>query len=98
VLQAALSVVLVAGATMLGRSLNNLEHQDFGYRTDGRTMISIRIPRSDYTTPKLIAFYRDIEERLKAVPGVAGSGLAGYNPLTVTGVKWSSSPAILPPR
>src|SRR5256884_7328521 len=29
--QAALSVVLVAGATMLGRSLNKLENQDFGY-------------------------------------------------------------------
>src|SRR5204863_219949 len=30
VLQATLSVVLVAGATMLGRSLNNVQHQDFG--------------------------------------------------------------------
>ena len=82
VLQAALSVVLVAGATMLGRSLNNLEHQDFGYRTDGRTMISIRMPRSDYTTPRLIALYRDIEQRLQALPGVTGGGLALYNPLT----------------
>src|SRR4029453_14206237 len=32
VLQATLSVVLVAGATMLGRSLNNLPHQAFGDR------------------------------------------------------------------
>jgi len=32
VVQATLSVVLVAGATMLGRSLNKLEHQDFGYQ------------------------------------------------------------------
>ena len=30
VLQATLSVVLVAGATMLGRSLNNVQHQDSG--------------------------------------------------------------------
>jgi predicted permease len=82
VLQAALSVVLVAGATMLGRSLNNLEHQDFGYRTDGRAMISIRMPRSHYTPPKLTALYRDIEQRLKALPGVEGGGLALYNPLT----------------
>ncbi|MGA2120224.1 MAG: ABC transporter permease, partial [Bryobacteraceae bacterium] len=36
VVQAALSVVLVAGATMLARSLDKLEHQNFGYRTDGR--------------------------------------------------------------
>src|SRR5437667_12881357 len=33
--QATLSVVLVAGATMLARSLNRLEHQDFGYQIQG---------------------------------------------------------------
>src|SRR5207245_7042235 len=32
VLQATLSVALVAGATMLARSLSNLERQDFGYQ------------------------------------------------------------------
>ena len=31
VVQATLSVVLVAGSTMLGRSLGNLEGQDFGF-------------------------------------------------------------------
>src|SRR5207248_6545169 len=41
VVQAALSVALVAGATMLARSLNNLEHQDFGYLTEGRVMVSL---------------------------------------------------------
>jgi ABC-type antimicrobial peptide transport system permease subunit len=39
VVQAALSVVLVAGATMLGRSLSKLEHQDFGYKTKGRIVV-----------------------------------------------------------
>ena len=82
VLQAALSVVLVAGATMLGRSLNNLEHQDFGYRTDGRTLVSIRMPHSDYPPAKLNALYRDIEQRVNAMPGVQGGGLALYNPMT----------------
>jgi len=33
--QAAFSVVLVAGATMLGRSLNKLEHQDSDIRCQG---------------------------------------------------------------
>jgi len=33
IVQATVSVVLVAGATMLGRSLNKLEHQDFGCST-----------------------------------------------------------------
>src|SRR5207237_5887878 len=36
ILQATLSVVLVAGAAMLARSLNNLEGQDFDYQVKGR--------------------------------------------------------------
>jgi predicted permease len=82
VVQAALSVVLVAGATMLGRSLSNLEHQDFGYEVHGRTLVSIRTPHADYTTAKLTALNREVERRLKALPGVEGAGLALYNPLT----------------
>src|SRR5208282_1477101 len=41
ILQATLSVVLVAGATMLGRSLNKLEHQDFGYQLPGRVEVAL---------------------------------------------------------
>ncbi len=40
--QATLSVVLVAGATMLARSLSNLENQDFGYRVPGRVVVQMR--------------------------------------------------------
>jgi predicted permease len=80
--QAALSVVLVAGATMLGRSLNKLEHQDFGYQIEGRVVVAMHKPLSSYTQPKLAALYRQMEDRLNRVPGVQGSGLAIYNPLT----------------
>ncbi len=80
--QATLSVVLVAGATMLARSLNNLQAQDFGYRVPGRVLVSINRPPSTYTVPQLTAMYRRLEDRLNRLPGVEGSGLATYNPLT----------------
>jgi predicted permease len=82
VVQATLSVVLVAGATMLARSLNKLEHQDFGYKIPGRVEISLQSPPSSYTLPKLTALYRQMEDRLASLPGVQGAGLAMYNPLT----------------
>jgi len=82
ILQAALSVVLVAGATMLARSLNKLEHQDFGYQVPGRVEVEMHRPPTDYTLPKLAALYREIEQRLDLLPGVRGAGLALYNPLT----------------
>ena len=82
VAQAALSVVLVAGATMLARSLNKLEHQDFGYQVQGRVLVELHNPPASYTEAKLAALYRELEERLNRLPGVRGSGLALYNPLT----------------
>ena len=82
VVQATLSVVLVAGATMLGRSLNKLEHQDFGYQIQGRVEVELHNPPASYTQARLAALYRQLEERLNRLPGVQGSGLAMYNPLT----------------
>ncbi len=82
VVQATLSVVLVAGATMLARSLNKLEHQDFGYRVQGRVVVDMNPPPASYTQPQLAALYRQLEEQLSRLPGVQGTGLAMYNPLT----------------
>ncbi len=70
VVQATLSVVLVAGATMLARSLNKLEHQDFGYQVQNRVEVDMNNPPATYTQPQLAALYRQLE------------GLALYNPLT----------------
>jgi predicted permease len=82
IVQATLSVVLVAGATMLARSLDKLERQDFGYLVKGRVVVGVNRPPATYTQPKLAALYRQLEDRLNRLPGVEGSGLALYNPLT----------------
>jgi len=81
VVQSTLSVVLVACATMLARSLANLEHQDFGYPAQGRVLIGVNRLPSTYTPQQLSVLYRDIEQRLARLPGVRGYGLALYNPL-----------------
>jgi predicted permease len=82
VVQATLSVVLVAGATMLARSLNKLEHQDFGFQVQNRVEVSMNRPPATYTEPQLAALYRQLEEKLDRLPGVQSAGLALYNPLT----------------
>lgn len=82
VVQATLSVVLVAGSTMLGRSLGNLEAQDFGFEIDGRVLVALNRPPASYSAERLAALYRDVEARLARIPGVQGVGLALYNPLT----------------
>lgn len=82
VVQATVSVVLVAGATMLGRSLNKLEHQDFGFQVPGRVIVELHNPPGNYNLAQLAPLYRQMEERLSRLPGVQASGLAMYNPLT----------------
>src|SRR5262245_595896 len=82
ILQATLSVVVVAGSTMLTRSLVNLEGQDFGYKVQGRVLVGLNRLPATYTLERLSSLYRDIEQRLSGLPGVRGAGLALYNPLT----------------
>jgi predicted permease len=82
IVQATLSVVLVAGSTMLGRSLGNLEGQDFGFARDGRVLVTVGRPSAEITGDRLTALYRDLQDRLRRIPGVQGAGLALYNPLT----------------
>src|SRR5205085_3926153 len=82
VVQATLSVVLVAGAGMLARSLNNLEHQDFGFQTARRINVQLNSPPATYTQDRLTALYRDLEDRLNHLPGVERASLALYNPFT----------------
>src|SRR6202140_4043433 len=82
VVQAAVSIVLVAGSTMLGRSLNKLERQDFGFQVPGRVVVELHNPPSNYTLPQLAARSRQLEASLDRLPGVQGSGLALYDPLT----------------
>ena len=82
VVQATVSVVLVAGSTMLARSLDNLESQDLGYTIEGRVLVALNRPPASYTPEKLAALYRDVEERLRRMPGITAAGLALYNPLT----------------
>jgi predicted permease len=82
IVQATLSVVLVAGATMLARSLGNLEHQNLGFETANRVVVEINPPAATYTPQRLNALYREMEDRLKQMAGIEQVGLALYNPLT----------------
>ena len=61
VVQATLSIVLLAGAGLLTRSLRNLEHQSFGFETDHRISIVMNEPPASYTEPQLDALYREFQ-------------------------------------
>jgi predicted permease len=82
VLQATISIVLLAGAGLLIRSLQKMEHQDFGFATDHRINIAVNAPFSGYSPEKLNAVYSELQARLAAIPGVQRAALALYSPFT----------------
>jgi predicted permease len=86
VAQAAVSLVLLSTAAMLGGSLRNLEHQNFGFDPDGRYLVSIYSPLGNYKQEELVLLFREIQDRLSAVPGVRGVSSATYAPMT--GAQW----------
>jgi predicted permease len=85
--QAALSVVLLSAAAMLARSLQHLEHQNLGFATDGRYVVSIDSKASNQPQERLIPIFREIERRLRALPGVRSASAALYGPMS--GSNWS---------
>jgi predicted permease len=81
VFQAALSVVLLAGAVLMSKSLANLEHQSFGVVTTNRYVVHFDPAGAGYSVDRLPALYREIENRFTALPGVTSFSLAMYSPL-----------------
>jgi macrolide transport system ATP-binding/permease protein len=88
ILQVALSVVLLAGAILMTKSLRNLEHQDFGIATANRYVLQFDPKGVGYTLDRLPALYRQIEDRFSALPAVANVSLVRYIPLG--GNMWGS--------
>ncbi len=82
VVQATLSVVLLTGAGLLTRSMQKMEHQNFGFETDHRVNLSVNAPFSSYSPEKLDATYRALRQRLERIPGVQSAALALYTPFT----------------
>ena len=87
VFQAALSVVLIAGAILMTKTLANLESENFGVATANRYVFHFDPQGAGYTFDKLPALYREIQNRFSALPGLTTASLALYSPLE--GDNWS---------
>ena len=68
--QAAMSLVLLSAAALLGQSLRNLEHQNFGFETQDRYIAWINPQLSNYPPERMEPMFRQIDDRLREIPGV----------------------------
>jgi len=87
VCQAALSLVLVAGAILLAQSLRKLEQQHFGFQVDHRYVVHVGEAFQSFPAEKLPGTYREVQARLSAIPGVITASYSLYSPMG--GDNWS---------
>jgi putative ABC transport system permease protein len=74
VLQLAISVVLLVGATLLARTFLRLTWLDPGFDPRGLAIASLELPRWKYQTASARQeFFGSLIERVRALPGVAGA-------------------------
>ncbi len=68
--QVTLSTLLVAGALLFVETLFRLAQVNPGFRTDHLVLFAIQQPESRYPSPKEMQLHHQIEEHLRALPGV----------------------------
>ena len=83
VVQVAISLVLLIGAGLFLQTLQNLRHVDVGFNPQNLLLFRVNPSLNRYDDKKTIALYRDLIERLAAVPGVRAVGLS--NPALLSG-------------
>jgi putative ABC transport system permease protein len=88
IVQVAMSLVLLSAAALLGRSLRNLEHQNFGFETEGRYIAWINPMLTNYKLEQMEPMFRKIDDRLRQIPGVRMVAPALYAPMT--GDSWNN--------
>jgi predicted permease len=75
------SLVLLTGASLLLRSLWNLQNQPLGMRTGSVLTATITLGQKSYADPaRQLAFFEELERRLARLPGVAQMGLSDSAP------------------
>jgi len=80
VVEATLAVALLAGTGLMIRTFQALQDYEPGYQAANRFIVNLRLSREENLKADVrLERYKQVVERLKAVPGVAGASLVATN-------------------
>jgi putative ABC transport system permease protein len=80
--EVAFALILLAGAGLFLRGLYRFAQLDPGWRVDGLLTAQLGLRGANYAKPpQRLAFYQQLEERLRALPGVEQVALSNSNPV-----------------
>jgi predicted permease len=80
--QVAVSLILLVGAGLFARSLIKLQQEDLGFNRDNVLLVSIDPRLASYKPAELSPVYRQLYDRLSALPNVRSATLASYSPMS----------------
>jgi hypothetical protein len=105
--QIALTVMLLVGAGLVGRSVLNLLDEDPGYRTDGAVVMDVWLPEEVYGGARTelsagdtykASFLERLMSRLRMIPGVERVGGINLFPLQRMGTNGRYISSTVPTR
>ena len=76
VVQVAISLVLLVGAGLFLRTLNNLRQVDVGFDPQNLVLFRVNPALNRYDEKRMATLYRDMLERMNQVPGVRGVAMS----------------------
>ena len=83
VAELSLAIVLLAGAGLMIRSFTALRHVELGFESEHAFMAQVSIPTRKYRSDaSQVEFFRALEARVAALPGVQAVGAISFLPLT----------------
>ncbi len=89
VTQVALSLVLLVGALLFVRSLYRLLTTDPGFESEGILTVNIDFSKAPYSAKQRFGVYRQLSEKLAAIPGVISAAQVAFTPLSGSG--WNNN-------
>jgi predicted permease len=90
--QVALSFLLLFGAGLFVRSLQNLQTTDTGVQMENLVTFGLSPALSGYDNPRTVNLYNELLERLRSTPGIKSASHAAVGILA--GSEWDSSTSV----
>jgi predicted permease len=87
--QVALSMMLLVGAGLFVRTLQNLLSIDPGFRREGVLLVDVDGKQQGYRDTRLAAFYKELLDQVQHLPGVVSASISSHSPLD--GSAWSEA-------
>jgi len=80
--EVALALILLVGAGLLLKSFFLLQRADPGIEPDHALTMRVALPATYAKGERMVAFYRELVERVEAQPGVRSAGVVSWLPLS----------------